>query len=249
MAEPRINLNNYKSSGVYTVEIDASENVVLPLTTGRLIIGSSRVGPFNTVVLINDTRTLKAVFGEIDPKLEKAGSYFHRSIEVALREGPVFAMNVLPLDTEISNTVSNLDQATFTTFNTESAANNNAASTLHQYPIVEFFNRQRLWFAEAGKLNKSKNLALGDDYITSPGTLGMVNAESNKILSFVNLGNSNITTWVRKANVAGFDVTAREWYTSVGANEIDFPSFVHHDDFISDYFVEAISISGDWTNH
>jgi hypothetical protein len=249
MAEPRINLNNYKSSGVYTVEIDASENVVLPLTTGRLIIGSSRVGPFNTVVLINDARTLKAVFGEIDPKLEKAGSYFHRSIEVALREGPVFAMNVLPLDTEISNPVSNLDQAAFTTFNTESAANNNAASTLHQYPIVEFFNRQRLWFAEAGKLNKSKNLALGDDYITSPGTLGIVNAESNKILSFVNLGNSNITTWVRKANVAGFDVTAREWYTSVGANEIDFPSFIHHDDFISDYFVEAISISGDWTNH
>jgi hypothetical protein len=52
MAEPRINLNDFKSSGVYTVEIDASENVVLPLTTGRLIVGSSRVGPFNTVVLI-----------------------------------------------------------------------------------------------------------------------------------------------------------------------------------------------------
>ena len=250
MAEPRINLNNYKSSGVYTVEIDASENVVLPLTTGRLIVGSSRVGPFNTVVLINDVRTLKAVFGEIDPKLEKAGSYFHRSIEVALREGPVFAMNVLPLDTyidPIDPATNNDDNANFTTFNTESAANNNGAP--QQYPIVEFFNRQRLWFAEAAKLNKSKNLALGDDYITSPATLGMVNAESNKILSFVNLGNSNITTWVRKANVSGFDVTAREWYTSVGASEIDFPSFIHHDDFISDYFVEVISISGDWTNH
>lgn len=250
MAEPRINLNNYKSSGVYTVEIDASENVVLPLTTGRLIVGSSRVGPFNTVVLINDVRTLKAVFGEIDPKLEKAGSYFHRSIEVALREGPVFAMNVLPLDTyidPIDPAANNDDNANFTTFNTESAANNNGAP--QQYPIVEFFNRQRLWFAEAAKLNKSKNLALGDDYITSPATLGMVNAESNKILSFVNLGNSNITTWVRKANVSGFDVTAREWYNSVGASEIDFPSFIHHDDFISDYFVEVISISGDWTNH
>ena len=67
MAEQRINLNNFKSSGVYTVEIDQSENVVLPLTTGRLVIGSSRVGPFNTVVLINDIRTLRAVYGEIDP--------------------------------------------------------------------------------------------------------------------------------------------------------------------------------------
>ena len=247
MAEPRINLNNYKSSGVYTVEIDASENVVLPLTTGRLIVGSSRVGPFNTVVLVNDVRTLRAVFGEIDPVLEKAGSFFHRSIEVALREGPVYAMNVLPLDSDITDPTSNLDQAAFTTFNTESSTNSNPASTLGQYPIVEFFNRQRLWFAEAPKLNKSKNLALGDDPYSS--SFGLVNAESNKILSFVNLGNFNMTTWVRKANVTGFDVTAREWYASTGSSEIDFPSFVHKDDFISDYFVEVISINGDWTNH
>jgi len=117
MAEPRVNLNNYKSSGVYTIEIDASENVVLPLTTGRLVVGSSKVGPFNTVVLINDIRTLRAVFGDIDPKLEKAGSFFHRSIEVALREGPVFALNVIPLDTE-ADPLLNSDQSYYTTFNT-----------------------------------------------------------------------------------------------------------------------------------
>jgi hypothetical protein len=246
MAEPRINLNNYKSSGVYTVEIDASENVVLPLTTGRLIVGSSRVGPFNTVVLINDIRTLRAVFGEIDPKLEKAGSYFHRTIEVALREGPVFAMNVLPLDTDITVPLDNLDLAAFTTFNTESSANNDGAS---QYPIVEFFNRQRLWFADAEKLNKSKNLALLDDYITNPGGFGITTSASNKILSFANLGQSNMTVWVRKANVSGFDVTAKEWYASVGGGSVEFPSFVHQDDFISDYFVEVIVVRGDWTNY
>jgi hypothetical protein len=249
MAEPRINLNNYKSSGVYTVEIDASENVVLPLTTGRLIVGSSRVGPFNTVVLINDIRTLRAVFGEIDPKLEKAGSYFHRTIEVALREGPVFAMNVLPLDTYIAPSnpaLSNLDNAAFTTFNTESAANNDGTNL---YPIVEFFNRQRLWFADALKVNKSKNLALLDDYITNPGGFGITTSASNKILSFANLGQSNMTVWVRKANVSGFDVTAKEWYASIGGGSVEFPSFVHPDDFISDYFVEVVVVNGDWTNY
>jgi hypothetical protein len=246
MAEPRINLNNYKSSGVYTVEIDASENVVLPLTTGRLIVGSSRVGPFNTVVLINDIRTLRAVFGEIDPKLEKAGSYFHRTIEVALREGPVFAMNVLPLDTDITDPETNLDQAAFTTFNTESAANNDGTN---QYPMVEFFNRQRLWFADSTKLNKSKNLALGDDYITTPGGFGITTSESNKVLSFANLGQSNMTVWVRKANVSGFDVTAKEWYANIGGGSVEFPSFLHQDDFISDYFVEVIVVNGDWTNY
>lgn len=247
MAEQRINLNNFKSSGVYTVEIDASENTVLPLTTGRLIVGSSRVGPYNTVVLINDVRTLKAVFGEIDPKLEKAGSFFHRTIEVALREGPVFAMNVIPLDTETDATL-NLDQANFATFNTE-AASNNSETQVTQWPVVNFFNKRRLWFASTDELNKSKNLALGDDYITNPNGFGQTTPQSNKVLSFVNVGNTNSTVWVRKANITGFDVTAKEWFSTIAGSDVDFPTFIHPDDFISDYFVEVSIVSGDWTNY
>ena len=76
----KLNLNNYKASGVYTVEIDESSNLSLPLSTGKLVIGSSKKGPINSVVLVNDTRTLLAVFGEIDNKLEKNGSFFHRTI-------------------------------------------------------------------------------------------------------------------------------------------------------------------------
>ena len=145
MAEKVLNLNNFKSSGVYTVEIDQSQCLALPLTTGRLIIGSSRKGPFNTVVLINDLRTLKAVYGEKDTQLEKQGSYFHRTIEVALREGPVFAMNVLPLDTD-TDVAANKDKAFFTTFNTE-ASSNNEDTAPYQYPLVDFFNRRKLWYS------------------------------------------------------------------------------------------------------
>lgn len=248
MAERRINLNNYKSSGVYTVEIDQSENVALPLTSGRLVVGSSRVGPFNTIVLINDLRTLRAVYGEIDPKLEKAGGYFHRSIEVALREGPVFALNVMPLDQEEDSSL-NLDQAYFTTFNTESSANNDNENPVKN-PISDFFNKRRLWFADAEELNKTKNVKLGDDFVTNPGGFGNSSISSNKILSFVNTGKLNSTVWVRKANTTGFDITAKEWYTTIaGGKDVEFPSYVHTDDFISDYMVEVINISGDWTNY
>jgi hypothetical protein len=247
MAEQRINLNNFKASGVYTIEIDQSENTVLPLTTGRLIVGSSRVGPYNTVVLINDVRTLRSVYGEIDPKLEKAGSFFHRSIEVALREGPVFALNVIPLDPD-EDTALNKDQAFYTTFNTEGASNNDTEVPTN-YPVVEFFNRRRLWFADSDQLNRVKNLDLGSELKSDP-TFGANSIEANKILSFGNLGNSNMTIWVRKASVNGFDITAKEWYSTIGGGtEIEFPTFVHPDDFISDYFVEVIMISGDWTNH
>ena len=235
MAERRINLNDYKASGVYTIEIDQSENLALPLTTGRLMVGSSRIGPFNTIVLINDLRTLKAVFGDIDPKLEKAGGYFHRSIEVALREGPVFALNVLPIDSD-TNRTTNKDQVFFATFNTE-ASSSNGSSTPTPNPLVEFFNRRRLWFASDEQLNKTKNDVLSG-------------ADANKLLSFVNTGKNNVTIWTRRAVTAGFEVTASEWYNTVGAgNNIDFPKFVHPDDFISDYMVESIVISGDWNNY
>jgi hypothetical protein len=247
MAEQRINLNNFKASGVYTIEIDQSENTVLPLTTGRLIVGSSRVGPYNTVVLINDVRTLRSVYGEIDPKLEKAGSYFHRTIEVALREGPVFALNVVPLDPD-EDVVLNKDQGFYTTFNTESSSNNDVEVPT-SYPVVEFFNRRRLWFADSNQLNRVKNLDLGGELKSDP-TFGTNSIEANKILSFSNLGNSNVTIWVRKANITGFDITAKEWYSTIGGgSDIEFPTFVHQDDFISDYFVEVIVLNGDWTNH
>jgi hypothetical protein len=246
MAEKVLNLNNFKSSGVYTVEIDQSQGLALPLTTGRLIIGSSRKGPFNTVVLINDLRTLNAVYGEKDTQLEKQGSYFHRTIEVALREGPIFAMNVMPLDTD-SDVVANQDKAFFTAYNTE-ASSNNEDSAPYQYPIVEFFNRRKLWFADDDSLNRSKNLALGDDFVLNPSSFGNASIASNKILSFANTGNKNVTIWVKRANVTGFDVTAREWYASFG-DSVDFPNFVNPDDFISDYFVEVILIEGDWSNN
>lgn len=248
MAEPTINLNDYKASGVYTIEIDASENIALPLTTGRLIVGSSRVGPFNTLVLVDDVRTLRAVYGDNDPKLEKAGSFFHRSIEVALREGPVFALNVLPLDTEEDPLV-NQDNAVFTTFNTESSSNNEDSNPV-SYPIVEFFNRRRFWIASTDQLNRTKNLSLGDDFVTNPGGFGKVSIPANKILSFVNTGSTNLTIWVRKADVKGYEITAKEWYSTIGGGkEIDFPNFVHPDDFISDYFVEVIMLAGDWSNY
>ncbi len=241
-----INLNDYKASGVYTVEVIDDQQVTLPITTGRLVVGSSRIGPYNTVVLIDSPRTRKAVYGDNDPKLEKAGSFFHRTIDVALREGPVFALNVIPLDTD-EDVIANKDQATFSTFNTEASSNNNA-DPASEYPTVQFFNRQKLWVSSSEQLNRSKNLALGDDFVFNPEGFGQATLESNKILSFVNLGKSNVTIWVRKGDIRGYDVTAKEWYSTVAGSDIEFPDYIHNDDIISDYFVEVIVLNGNWSD-
>ena len=240
MAE-KLNLNRFKSSGVYTVEIDESTNLSLPIATGRLIIGSSKKGPINSVVAVNDLRTRLAVYGEYDSKLEKAGSYFHRTIDVALREGPVFALNLVP--------VQDTDMAYFGTFNTESASNN-STWTQGQFTskIADFYNTQKLWFASIDQLNKAKNLALGDLYVNSSTNYGALDKDANKILSFVNLGKKDITVWTRVADVSGYDITVKEYYALLGQN-VEIPEYLNPDDVIADFFVEAIAVEGDWTDY
>ena len=240
MAE-KLNLNRFKSSGVYTVEIDESTNLSLPISTGRLIIGSSKKGPINSVVAVNDLRTRLAVYGEIDTKLEKNGSFFHRTMDVALREGPVFALNLVP--------VSDTDKAYFGTFNTESASTNSTwLESMFTSKISDFYNTQKLWFASIDELNKTKNIALGDLYVNSSSAYGNLDKDANKILSFVNLGKKEVTVWTRVAAVTGYDLTVAEYYKLLGSN-IEIPEYLHVDDIVSDFFVEAITVEGDWTDY
>ena len=237
----KLNLNNYKASGVYTVEIDESSNLSLPLSTGKLVIGSSKKGPINSVVLVNDTRTLTAVYGEIDNKLEKNGSFFHRTIDVALRQGPVYALNVLP--------VTATDKAFFRTFNTESASNNsNWSESTNDSSMSNFYNSQKLWFADTDAVNKYKNIELGDDYISFPTTYGIADRDANKILTMVNLSKKDITTWIRIADTTGYDISVKDYYKLLG-DTAEVPEFLSPDDIIADFFVEVIVVEGDWTDN
>jgi hypothetical protein len=240
MAE-KLNLNRFKSSGVYTIEIDESSNLALPISTGRLVIGSSKKGPINSVVLVNDTRTLNAVYGEIDTKLEKNGSYFHRTINVGLRQGPVFALNVLP--------VTDNDLAAFGTFNTESASNNSVwSSNLNTDSMSNFYNTQKLWYADVDAVNKYKNINLGDDYILAPTTYGTAARAANKILTITNLSRKDITVWARVADTTGYDITVKDYYRLLG-DKVEVPEFLNVDDIVANYFVELIVVEGNWTDY
>lgn len=226
----KLNLNRFKSSGVYTVEIDESQNIALPLGTGRLVIGSSKRGPINTVVALSDLNSALAVYGERDTKLESKGSYFHRTLEVALRKGPVYALNVLPTD-------DTLDKVTFATFNTESASfNSDFTATAFEQPLSSFFNTQKLWYADEDQFNRTKNNALSSE-------------DDNKIFSIVNLGKRPVTVWAKLADVSGYDVTVKEYYKITGGDKVTIPSYLHQDDIVADYLIELIAVEGDWTDN
>jgi hypothetical protein len=222
MAKLTLDLNNFKASGIYTVEIDASESLTVSSQTLRLVVGFSRKGPFNTPVFIRDPKVARQIFGEIDPILEKKGSFFHRSIETCLATGPVFALNLLSL-----NNTPTGDKIDYRSYSLDIAQDNSDNS---RSLLSSFYNKERFWFADSTYFQAIVNSDVLDQ---------------NKLMSFTNLGQRPMSVLIRKANsIKGFDLTARDFY---GAGNV--PDYVKEFDFISDYFIDVIAIEGDWTDY
>lgn len=243
----KLDLSVFKSSGVYTLEFDASENIIVNPQTIRLVVGFSNVGPFNTPVYIPDAQTALNVFGDIDRSLEKKGSFFHRSIFTCLNNGPIFAINLLKLNNSTSggdpDVASGADVARYRAFSIDTEEHNGENPTT-EYTTVNsllpnqdklvssYYNKERFWFPDPNMLLAT-----------------MTTADKRKLLSFVNLSQNPSSMIIRKSidarlPIKGFDVTASEYF---GTNNV--PAFMHPYDYISDYFVDVFVISGKWTDY
>lgn len=222
MPKITLDLNQFKANGVYTVEFDASESFTISSQQLRLIVGFSRKGPFNAPVFLQNVKSARKIFGEIDTFLEKKGSYFHRAIETALQTGPVFALNLMPL-----NNTPNGDKIDYRSFSLSMDEDNGNVS---QDLMASFYNKERFWFADTSYFDAIVN--------NNP-------MNENKLMSFANLGQKPISVLVRKSkDIKGFDITARDFY---GVGNI--PEFVREFDYISDYFIDVIVVEGDWTDY
>lgn len=222
MPKITLDLNQFKANGVYTVEFDASESFTISSQQLRLIVGFSRKGPFNAPVFLQNVKSARKIFGEIDTFLEKKGSYFHRAIETALQTGPVFALNLMPL-----NNTPNGDKIDYRSF---SLSMNEDNGNVSQDLMASFYNKERFWFADTSYFDAIVN--------NNP-------MNENKLMSFTNLGQKPISVLIRKSkDIKGFDITARDFY---GVGNI--PEFVREFDYISDYFIDVIVVEGDWTDY
>ena len=223
----KIDYSQFKASGVYTLEFDASQNVILTSQTIRLVIGFSNKGPFNTPVYIPDATTMIAIFGDIDASLENKGSFFHRSILTCLNAGPVFALNLLKLNDNVET--SDPDEVTYRSFSLDSEQYNGVV-TSELYS--SYYNKERFWFADP-------------NYFLA--TLSTV--DQGKLLNLTNLGKTPMSIIIRKSTdstspLTGYNIFATDWY---GANNV--PTFMHPYDYMSDYFIDVIAVYGNWTNY
>ena len=224
MAKITLDLNRFKASGVYTIEFDASERIVVSTQTIRLVVGFSRKGPFNGPVFLRDVATSRKVFGTIDSFLEKRGSFFHRALETCLQTAPVFGLNLLPLnDAPVNEGGDAVDYRSFAL--SASEENGNLTRAL----LSSFYNKERFWFPD-------------EEYLQA--TVDSKPANRGRLLNFVNLGQEVQSVIIRKSdNASLYNVTADDYY---GRGNV--PSYIQPNDYLSDYFVDVYVVKGDWTN-
>jgi hypothetical protein len=245
----KLDLSQFKASGVYTLEFDASENIIINPSTIRLVVGYSTIGPFNTPVYCPDITTFQSVFGDIDKSMEKKGSFFHRSSLVCLQSGPIFALNLRLLNNSVDENgdpdyAAGADVARYRAFSMDTEEQNGANATgAYSDPLTKqdkllssYYNKEKFWFPDTTYL-----LATEDTSGSQP--------DSRKLFSIVNLGQNPVSIIVRKSldsrfPLKGFDITAREYF---GADNV--PSYMNQYDYLSDWFIDVIVISGNWTDY
>jgi hypothetical protein len=215
-------LQQFKSSGVYRLEFDKSQITNIPSETIRLIIGFSKKGPFNTPVFVQDNVFFKAVFGDIDPVLERKGSFFHRTALTCLTRGPVIVLNLLNLDDD-------QDTSQYVSVSTSATEIN---SPVDSAPVSKYFNTDKFWFVDPNELLNVANLG------------AYQSAFATRLINFANVGRKPVSVITRRSDLLGYDVLAKEWF-SAGA----VPFFMNENDYISDYLIDVIILEGDFTNY
>lgn len=143
MSELKLNLSDYKASGVYFVEVDNSVITRRAYNTAsRLAVGFSTTGPFNRPVYLSGPADVTQLFGGIDRKLERKGCFTNRNIRTMVAKTPIFAINLMPVDTREAS--DNPDTVGYSTLSMNSAHSNYYGDTLYAY----MYDRSRFWVAD-----------------------------------------------------------------------------------------------------
>lgn len=230
-------LLSLKSAGTYRFERDLStiSNDSTTISNLRLIVGFSKIGPFNTVNLVTNVGNFIKLYGNIDRSLEKRGSYFHRSALVALSAGtPILCLNLLSLDPDLDNVYEK-------SLSTNVEDVNKYTSNI---PLHSVFNTDKFWNADAESFLDGIKLYLNEDNATGTGETGAETDWNGGLLHFTNISKKPMSILVKKANAyntKGYELTIDEWF---GKENV--PEYLNGSSFVSDYMIEVYVVGGNF---
>ena len=214
----------YKRPGIFMEEIDNSiielpiQNVLI-----NLVPGFSKKGPFNAPIYVTNPNDFTGIFGDDDRRLENKGSFFHKTAKQMLKSGPVWALNLLA-------TNPNRDKVDWKSISVSSQyANGSVVRSAYE----SFFNRQDFWERDTDAF---LNVVKANNYGVQ---------DNERLFHITNMGDKDITVFMFKSDITGFDVTAEEWY----GDRTKVPAYIDYREWISDYLVTIIVAAGDWSDY
>lgn len=220
-------LSKIKSAGIYRFVFDKSEVPGGQAETMRLVVGYSEKGPFNTLLYIESISEFETIFGGVNKKLERRGCFFHRLAEQALGSGPILVINLKPFNTDPQNP----EEVTAASFNVTDKVSDHLA----KLGIEDIYDTTRFWYLEPEGLGNRFAQKIDSDpkYIT--------------ITSTDSIETTN-TVFFRGYHPKGYDISFKEWYSSV-LNGEELPSYMegHEMDKVSEYFAECYIFRGTFT--
>lgn len=229
MAKLSLDLNKFKSAGVYTIEVDQSERIVVSSQSLRLVPGFSEVGPQNTPVFISSTDDLYKFYGNKNTQLERKGSYFHRTIETCLLSSPVFAISLLNADTRATNENTDIVGMSCWSVDTSNTSSDSLINGVSDKKYYQLFDRSRFWTPSAENL---QNLAIPSSS----------DAEDASIIQIANVGTKDFSVIISKpSNLKKYDVLVKDWYGNI--SNIPY-KWLKPYNYISDYFINVLVIEG-----
>lgn len=267
-------LRDYKSAGIYTIEVDNTQRTIDENQSLRLLVGFNGKGPFNRPVYLETDLDRQRIFGDIDTRLEHKGCFFNRFAQTMLQAGPIFTLNLLNVD----NNLDSKDKVNFSAMSLNSAVpnpkvlktysgNGKYASIFTEFDYLKDLVDQYFYVFDinetsipyVGAVNFAELYDRSKFWIPSPENLNIHAAQAltsnnnvtepynSNFLNFANVGTEEFSILVFKPeNLKGFDVTAAEWYG--GKENIPY-GFIRPYDYISDYFLQVICVKGNWTNY
>jgi len=267
-------LRDYKSAGIYTIEVDNTQRTIDENQSLRLLVGFNGKGPFNRPVYLETDLDRQRIFGDIDTRLEHKGCFFNRMAQTMLQAGPIFTLNLLNVD----NTLDSKDKVNFSAMSLNSvvpnpkvlktySGNGKYTSVFTEFDYLKdlvdqyfyVFDEDETSIPYVGAVNFAELYDRSKFWIPSPENLNIHAAQAltsnnnvtepynSNFLNFANVGTEEFSILVFKPeNLKGFDVTAAEWYG--GKENIPY-GFIRPYDYISDYFLQVICVKGNWTNY
>lgn len=201
------------AAGLYFLTYDNSTIPSVPNTTHlRCVMTNFKKGPVNNLVYISrgDVVGFKALFGDIDKRDERNGNFSHRTCLWLLENGPIVVCNLRKFDDD--KDITELSEIA-TRFNESS----NGVEVV-EIPYKDLYNTDRLWYYDNKKLLKHS-----------------VKEDSN-FIKVSNTDVNDVSFFIRKSPISGYDLTIKEYYTRLG---LEIPTFVNPNDKCSDFIVDV----------